>query len=104
MGEIVLPKGKSGIVKKSPNFMIVFSKPKAGKTTAFSMLEGNLIIDLENGSDFVDATKIKANTIQELLKIADLIEAEGKPYKYITLDTATVLEDELIMPRMLWAV
>ena len=98
MSELILPRGKSGIVKKSPNFMIIFSKPKVGKTTALSLLEGNLIIDLENGSDFVDATKIKAKTIQELLKIADLIEAEGKPYKYITLDTATALEDELIMP------
>jgi hypothetical protein len=63
-----------------------------------SLLEGNLLIDLEHGAGFVDATKVEANSIQELLKWADLIESEGKPYKYITLDTATALEDEIIMP------
>jgi hypothetical protein len=93
-----LPTGKSGVTRQSPRFMIIFSKPKSGKTTAISLLEGNLLIDLEKGAGFVDATKVEANSIQELLKWADLIEAEGKPYKYITLDTATALEDEIIMP------
>lgn len=98
MGEIVLPKAKSGVTQKSPNFMIIFSKPKAGKTTALSLLENNLIIDLEKGSRFVDALKVEVSTIQELLKVADAIKEAGNPYKYVTLDTATKLEDDIIMP------
>lgn len=93
-----LPTEKSGVTRQSPRFMIIFSKPKSGKTTAISLLEDNLLIDLEHGAGFVDTIKVEANTIQELLKWAELIESEGKPYKYITLDTATALEDEIIMP------
>jgi hypothetical protein len=98
MGELKLPKVRSGVTRKSPRFMIIFSKPKTGKTTALAMLDNNLLVDLENGAGFVDGMTIQANTIQELLKIADLVEAEGRPYKFITLDTATALEDDLIMP------
>lgn len=96
--DITLPTKKSGVTRKSPRFMIIFSKPKAGKTTALSLLDNNLLIDLENGAGFVDALKIEASTIQELLKIGDAIEKAGKPYKFITLDTATALEDDIIMP------
>lgn len=98
MGDITLPKARVGATKKSPDFMIVFSKPKAGKTTALSLLDDNLIVDLEHGSRFVDALKVEVDTIQELLKVADAIEQAGRPYKFITLDTATALEDEIIMP------
>lgn len=81
---------------KNPNFMILFSKPKAGKTTALAALENNLIIDIENGSDFVSGLKVKANTVKELSEVAKLLKEkkdEGFQYKYITLDTATALED-----------
>jgi len=82
--------------RKNPSFMILFSKPKAGKTTALSLLEDNLIIDLENGSDFVGGLTVKADSTSDLVEIKkSLIEMKdkGKQYKYITLDTATALED-----------
>lgn len=96
MGEITLPTKKSGVTRQSPKFMIIFSKPKAGKTTALSMLENNLIVDLEDGAGFVEALKVKIDNIGDLLKLADAIKAAGNPYKYITLDTATALEDDHI--------
>lgn len=95
---LVLPKVKSGITRHAPKFMVVFGKPKQGKTTALSLLDNNLIIDMEQGTDSMEALKINVNTIQELFKVADMIEKEGKPYKYITLDSATKLEDDIIMP------
>lgn len=98
MTDIKLPTKRTGATRTSPKLFIIFSKPKAGKTTALSLLENNLLIDLEEGSDFVDALKVKINDIGDLLRFAELIEKEGKPYKYITLDTATALEDDLIMP------
>ena len=44
-----------------------------------------LIIDLENGSDFVDALKVKANNLKEFHEIGETIKKEGKPYKYIAI-------------------
>jgi hypothetical protein len=76
---------------------VIYSKPKTGKTTAYAGLEENLIIDLENGSDYVDALKVKATSLKELLEIGKAIEAAGKPYKFVTIDTVTALED-MIMP------
>ena len=61
------------IVKASainPKTLIVYSKPKVGKTTLFANLKNNLIIDIENGSDYLDALKIKANNIEELYEKA----------------------------------
>lgn len=91
-----LPKTPSAPITRNPQFMIIFSKPKAGKTTALSMLENNLIIDLENGSDFVGGLKLKADSLKDLGEIKKALKEEadkGFKYDYITIDTATALED-----------
>ena len=56
---IVLPTKKEKPTRFNPKRLIIYSKPKTGKTTAFSGLEDNLLMDLENGSDYVEAMKIK---------------------------------------------
>jgi len=94
---IVLPTSKVKASQVNPKRLLIYSKPKTGKTTAFAGLENNLIIDLENGSDYVDALKIKVNSLQELLDAGKAIKEAGKPYKYITIDTVTALES-MIMP------
>lgn len=88
-----LPFGRVEATRVNPKRLVIYSKPKTGKTTSFAGLEGNLIIDLENGSDYVNATKIKATSLAELREIGDKIKASGKPYKYVTIDTVTALED-----------
>ncbi len=97
---VELPTNIVAASTKSPEMLILFSAPKAGKTTLVSQLENNLLIDLEGGSNFVSAMKIKAGTYQELHEICEKIKEQGKPYKYITLDTATALED-LCLPLAL---
>jgi hypothetical protein len=94
---IVLPTNKVMATQVNPKRLLVYSKPKTGKTTAFAGLENNLIIDLENGSDYVDALKVKINSLQELLDTGKAIKEAGKPYKYVTIDTVTALET-MIMP------
>jgi hypothetical protein len=94
---IVLPTKKVKAEKVNPKRLLIYSKPKTGKTTAFSGLDNNLIIDLENGSDYVDALKIKVNSLKELIEAGNSIIEAGKPYKYITIDTVTALES-MIMP------
>lgn len=94
---IVLPTKKVQAERVNPKRMVIYSKPKTGKTTAFAGLENNLILDLENGTDFVEALKVKVNSLQELLDVGKAIKEAGKPYKYVTVDTVTALED-MIMP------
>lgn len=94
---IELPSTKRDVIRKNPSFMIIFSKPKIGKTTALSMLENNLIIEMEpRGADYVSGLIVEANSAKDLLEIAKSIKEAGCPYKYITLDTATAMEDNII--------
>jgi hypothetical protein len=94
---IVLPTKKVKADRVNPKRLIIYSKPKTGKTSAFAGLEDNLIIDLENGADYVEAIKVKANNLQELKEIGKAIKEAGYPYKYVTIDTVTALED-MVMP------
>ncbi len=88
-----LPKKKVAVKTKNPKNFILYSQPKMGKTTLLSQLDDCLIIDLENGSDYVEALKVKVNNIKELHEIGEKIKAEGRPYKYIAIDTISKLED-----------
>lgn len=95
---IVLPKEKIKAKVENPRFLIIFGKPKAGKTTLVSKLDNNLIIDLEGGSEFLEALAVQARSVKDLGDIANAIRTEikntgKKPYKYITLDNASRLEE-----------
>lgn len=95
---IELPTQKLKAETKSPERLIIFSAPKAGKTTVLSQLENNLIIDLESGTKYVDALKVKASNLNELKEIAEAIREANKQagkfvYRYGTIDTVTALED-----------
>lgn len=95
---IVLPKEKVEAKVENPRFLIIFGKPKAGKTTLASKLDNNLIVDLEGGSEFLEALAVQARSVKDLGDIANAIREEikstgKKPYKYITLDNASRLEE-----------
>ena len=91
-GGVVLPMQKVKAASQSPNNLIIFSKPKVGKTSLLAELEDALIIDLEDGSDYVDAMKLKAKSVEDIIAIGKEIIAADKPYKYIVIDTITALE------------
>ena len=86
---ITLPKQKVKATRKSPKNMVIYGPPKIGKTTALSQLDDCLIIDLEDGSDMVDALKVQVNDLSELTEVGKAIMKEGRPYKYIAIDTIT---------------
>lgn len=95
---LVLPKEKNKPKVNNPRFLILYGKPKSGKTTLVSQLDNNLIIDLEGGSEFLEALSIQARSIEDLGNISKSISEEiattgKKPYKYITIDNATRLEE-----------
>lgn len=92
--------------------ILLFSSPKAGKTTALSGLPDTLIIDLEDGSSFVTGNIVNVLAIagerigvkpKEVLNHPDgckacidiikelIAELKVKSFKYIAIDTATAL-------------
>ncbi len=90
---ITLPKQKVKATRKSPKNMVIYGPPKIGKTSALSQLDDCLIIDLEDGSDMVDALKVQVNDLSELTEVGKAIMKDGRPYKYIAIDTITKLEE-----------
>ena len=95
---LTLPTSKVPAVSTNPQYLILYGLPKSGKTSCLAQLEGNLIIDLEGGSKFIDALAIQARTINDLGEIAQAIRAKNTEvghnfYKRITIDNATRLED-----------
>lgn len=65
-----------------------------------SLLDNNLIIDTEGGTAFIDAMKVNVSSIKDIVEVCREIKKAGCPYKYITLDTLTSLED-IIKPYAL---
>ena len=76
-----LPTEKVKASRKSPKNMIIYGAPKIGKTSVLAELDDCLIIDLEDGSDMIDALKIKVNTLDELTEVGKAIMKKNKPYK-----------------------
>jgi len=89
----MLPKTIVKASRKSPKNMVIYGPPKIGKTTMLSKLDNCLIIDLEDGSDMVDALKVKVNNLSMLSAIGKEIMKENKPYKYVAIDTVSKLEE-----------
>lgn len=108
---IKLPRKKIKASRKNPRKLIIFGKPKAGKSTILSQLDDCLLVDLEGGTSMLDAMKVdvkaeaQANGVSELDVLKDIIgqlskqkkETGKNPYKFIALDTVTKLE-EMALP------
>ncbi len=90
---IQLPTQKTKIKTNNPKNLIMFGLPKVGKTTLLSMLPKCLIIDLEDGTDYVEAFALKASTYQDLFLIAKELKENPGQFDYVALDTITALED-----------
>ena len=97
MSEFTLPKGPSKPERVNPRTMIIFGKPKCGKTEIASHLTRTgkwAMLELEpGGADFVEGTVLKANNLSEIQKWGEAIKEAGKPYEGIILDTVTKLEE-----------
>jgi hypothetical protein len=108
---IELPMKKVKASRVNPKSMVIYAQPKMGKTTVLSALENCLIIDLEQGSEFVDAMKYdvigeakrtNSKPIEVLKALINEIKKKNNEkgsyvYKYIAVDTVTALED-IVLP------
>lgn len=99
---LILPTTKVPATSVNPRFLILYGRPKAGKTSCLAQLENNLIVDLEGGSTFIDAMAIQCRSVNDLGEAAQAIRAKNeevgrKFYRRITIDNATRLE-EICLP------
>lgn len=100
--KIELPFDEVSPTDDDPKKIVIYSKPKTGKTELCSRLPNALLIDLEDGSSYVACKKI--NVLREAAKqgctpldylsvLKDTIITAKRPFKYIIIDTVTALEE-----------
>ena len=79
----------------NPNMQIIYSVPKAGKTTIVSHLEDHLILELEpGGANYVEGRVqeiSKASEFNEVLKL--IANSPTKVCEYLVVDTITRLDE-----------
>lgn len=92
----LLPTEKSKVTSQDPRNLILFGLPKVGKTTALAQLENCLIVDLEQGTDYISGYSVNAKNYVDLYKIAKALKEEQHNYKFVAIDTITALEDMAI--------
>lgn len=113
----LLPTKRKKATRKDPRVFILYGPPKCGKTTLISTLPNNLILDLEAGTEYLDAMSVniigwqapegesaeKATKRQKeeglwyVTEVGKDVMKMGRPYDFITVDTATELE-EMVLP------
>lgn len=87
-----LPTKRLPVVSISPKRTLIYSIPKGGKTTIVAGLDDCLLVDLEEGSEAVEAMRVQAKNVNELRAICNKIQITGTKYKYLAVDTVTALE------------
>lgn len=95
---IELPTERQSPVSYNPKLMVLYGRPKSGKSSIMASLDSNLIIDLEDGYRALSVMKVKVNNAQEIFEVAQAIsnkikETGSMPYRFITIDNASRLEE-----------
>ena len=95
---IELPTARSVVTNYNPKLLILMGRPKQGKSSLVASIDDNLIIDLEDGYRALSVMKVQARSMKDLEEIKAAIIAKGKeikkaPYRFITIDNATRLEE-----------
>lgn len=95
---IELPTERSVVTNYNPKLLILMGRPKQGKSSLVAAIDDNLIIDLEDGYRALSVMKVQARSVKDLEEIKAAILAKGKelkraPYRFITIDNATRLEE-----------
>ena len=95
---IELPTERSVVTNYNPKLLILMGRPKQGKSSFVAAIDNNLIIDLEDGYRALSVMKVQARSMKDLEDIRNAIIAKGKelhkaPYRFITIDNATRLEE-----------
>ena len=98
MSNIILPTERRKATDYNPRLMVLFGKPKSGKSSLMASLDNNLIIDLEDGYRSLDVMCVQARSANDIFQIKAAIEQKNQEvgknfYRFITIDNATRLEE-----------
>ena len=98
---IILPTEVQKAKAVNARSMVIYGKPKVGKTTAISKLKNCLIIDLEEGSAYIEGIILSppkemgpVGRFRWLKELAATIKEQGHPYDYVAIDTLSQLDTE----------
>lgn len=92
--KIILPTKSREPIRVNPKNLIIFSRPKIGKTSAMVQLPDSLLIDLEKGAGFVKGVIYdEINNVNDIFQLGLAIKEANYPYKFICVDTITKLEE-----------
>ena len=97
---INLPTSPVPKVTQDPKILIYTAFQRLEKPIPLSTLQDNLIIDFEDGSDYVEALKVKVHNLNEFGELCKALQESPHKYKFITIDTVTALE-EFVKPLAL---
>ena len=89
----LLPTEKTKKKTDNPKNLIMFGLPKVGKTTLLSMLPKCLIVDFEDGTDYVESYAVKVSNYKQLFALAKELKETPGQFEFIAFDTTTALED-----------
>lgn len=98
MKEIVLPTERRKASNYNPRLLVIYGRPKSGKSSAVASLDDNLIIDLEDGYRALEVMSVDVKDAAQLFAVKKALAAKAEelghvPYKFITIDNATRLEE-----------
>ena len=97
-----LPTTRQEVKDYNPALIVLFGRPKCGKSTLAASLDDNLVLDLEDGYRSLPVMRVNIKNAKDLLECKKAIHAKAKelrkkPYRFITIDNVTRLE-EMILP------
>jgi hypothetical protein len=90
---LILPRELIPATPGSPRILTIYGPPKVGKTSIVSCLPSALLVDLEDGSNYVSAMKLKLDNALQIPGLVKQIIDAGRPYKYIIVDTIDKIEE-----------
>ncbi len=82
-----LPTQRLKAKTKDPRLITLFGQSKVGKSTKLSELPNCLIIDTEQGTDFLDGMIVQVNSMAELRQIPQAIASTNHQYDFGAIDT-----------------
>ena len=96
-----LPTQRSVAESYNPSLLVLYGKPKSGKSSIMASLEDNLILDCEDGYRALPVMKVQVRTAKDYFDVQKLLakkmqETGKKPYRFITIDNATRLEEQAL--------
>jgi len=100
-GGIILPTIPRKPTAVNARDMIISGKPKCGKTTVCAELPNSLLLDVENGSAFIESMVMTppegsgpVKKFKWLKEVAKSIVDAGRPYDYVIVDTLSQLDED----------